>query len=281
MEAEEIKNLTTLLEQRTMKLMERESELADKFEELESQKEELTAAVEELIHKNADLNERNQELDQLLYRASHDLRSPITSMFGLLNLMKAESIPDSLQNYCQHFELMMRQMNSVVNSLTLLGQSTREDNEISSVDVKKIVTEEIGQLDDLPNIQLIDFKTSFKGNVTVQADETLFRILLKCLLSNAVIFREKQKGYVNIRTAAKESELVLEVEDDGEEISSEVASKMFDMFYRGSEKSIGQGMGLFLVKKIVSRVRGSLNWEAQAGKKIFTISIPLAPARVS
>ena len=92
MEPEEINKLTALLDDRTMKLMERESELADKFEELEAQKEELTAAVEELMHTNKELTERNLELDAILYRSSHDLKSPLTSVFGILHLLKSEQI---------------------------------------------------------------------------------------------------------------------------------------------------------------------------------------------
>lgn len=281
MEGEEIKNLTTLLEERTMKLMERESELADKFEELESQKEELTAAVEELIHKNTDLNERNQELDQLLYRASHDLRSPITSMFGVLNLLKSDSIPESIKDYCQHFERMMHQMNGVVNSLSLLGQSTKESIEPSEVDIRNIVEEEINQLLSLPNASTIEFRKYFSGNEKVHTDEVLLRVLLKCLLSNAIIFREKKAGYVAVRIVITDSELSLEVMDDGEAISAQVAEKMFDMFYRGSERSIGQGMGLYIVKKIVSRLHGSVNWETRRDMKAFMVSIPLVPVRAS
>src|SRR6478609_5475811 len=239
--------------------MERESELADKFEELESQKEELTAAVEELIQKNTDLNERNQELDQLLYRASHDLRSPITSMFGVLNLLKSDSIPESIKDYCLHFERMMHQMNGVVNSLSLLGQSTKESIESSEVNIKSVVVDEINLLSSLPNASSIQFRKHFSGNEKIYADEVLLRVLLKCLLSNAVIFREKGVGYVDVGIVTTDSKLSLEVQDDGEPISAQVAEKMFDMFYRGSEKSIGQGMGLYMVRKIVSRLQGNVH----------------------
>ncbi len=281
MKDEEIKNLTALLEERTMKLMERESELADKFEELESQKEELTAAVEELIHKNTDLNERNQELDQLLYRASHDLRSPITSMFGILHLLKSDAISESIKDYCQHFERMMHQMNGVVNSLSLLGQSTKETIEISEVDIKPIVEEEISQLSNLPNAPTIKFRKYFSGNGKVHTDEVLLRVLLRCLLSNAITFRERKTGCVEVHIVTLDSKLSLEVIDDGEAISPQVAEKMFDMFYRGSERSIGQGMGLYIVKKIVSRLQGSVNWETRKDKKAFMVSIPLVPVLAS
>ena len=281
MEEEDRKRLATMLEERTMKLMERESELADKFEELESQKEELTAAVEELFQKNKQLTEKNQELDQILYRASHDLRTPITSMFGILNLLKAESIPENLRDYYYHFDQMISQMNSVVNTLTLLGQSTMEEMRIKDIDILCLLDAEVSKLSNLPNFDLIDFKKSLQGNKVIQTDEVLLSILIQSLLSNAIIFREPVKGSIEISVNVSVHLLLFEVKDDGEGISKEIASKIFQMFYRGSEKSTGQGMGLYLVKKIVERFNGAIDWESTGGYTTFRVSIPLAPAPVS
>ncbi len=281
MKEEDIKKLTALLDERTMKLMERESELADKFEELEAQKEELTAAVEELISKNKELTDRNQELDQILYRASHDLRTPVTSMFGVLNLLKADAIPESVKEYCNHFERMMYQMSSVVNTLDLLGKSTLDEVKIKSVAVGPLIEEEIQQLSYLQNFKLIDFRKFVTTADYVNTDELLFRILVRSLLSNAIIFREPREGFVEINASVMSGELQLSVTDDGEGISQSIAPKIFDMFYRGSERSVGQGMGLYLVSKIVWRLHGKLNWESKDGLTIFRISIPVALAQAS
>jgi Bacteriophytochrome (light-regulated signal transduction histidine kinase) len=114
--------------------------------------------VEELISKNKELTDRNQELDQILYRASHDLRTPVTSMFGILNLLKADSIPESVQEYCNHFERMMHQMNGVVNTLDLLGKSTLDEVKIKPLCVKTVIDEEIHHLRYLQNFKFIEFK---------------------------------------------------------------------------------------------------------------------------
>jgi signal transduction histidine kinase len=276
LEANDIKKLTALLDERTMKLMERESELADQFEELEAQKEELTAAVEKLIDKNKELLERNQELDQILYRASHDLKSPITSMFGVLNLLKSESIPEGFQDYYNHFELMMHQMNGVVNTLDLLGKSTLDEIKIKVVNLKELVERETNQLKYLSNFKWIDFEISFDGPLEIKTDELLVSILLRSLLSNAIVFREPKKGFIKVIMISTIDELQIEVENDGEGISELIAPKIFEMFYRGSERSIGQGMGLYLVKKIVGRLQGQVAWESTSSSTTFKVLIPLA-----
>lgn len=270
-----------MLNERTMKLMERESELADRFEELEAQKEELTAAVEELIEKNKLLAERNQELDQILYRASHDLGSPVASMVGVLNLLQLESVPPNFKTYCDHFEESITQMQAVVKTLILLGQATSESVSSVDCDVHHMVEDEINQLSYLGNFNQVEFKKSFSGNAHVYADESLLRIILKCVLANAVIFRNPGKGYVGVDVDVKPDQLHLRIADDGEGISAEKGNRIFDMFYRGSEKSVGLGMGLYMVRKIVDRLRGSLMWQSGDGQTVFTISIPLTPAPVS
>ena len=269
------------MNERTMKLMERESELADRFEELEAQKEELTAAVEELIDKNKLLAERNRELDQILYRASHDLGSPVASMVGVLSLLQLETVPENFKPYCEHFEKAIHQMQAVVKTLILLGQATSESFNPSVFQIQDIVEEEINQLNYLGNFSQLEFKKSFTGEGRLYADESQLRIILKCVLANAVIFRNTGKGFVYVDVEVHPDQLNLRITDDGEGISAETGKKIFDMFYRGSEKSVGMGMGLYMVRKIVDRLRGSLMWQSGNGQTVFTISIPVTAAPVS
>lgn len=280
MKKDEIKNLTKLLDERTMKLMERESEMADQFEELEAQKEELTAAVEELVEKNKQLTERNQELDQILYRASHDLRSPVTSMVGVLNLLRLDEVPDKFKEYCNYFEKSIQQMQAVVNTLTLLGQSAADAIQRSTFDIRQVVQDEIDQLNYLGNFNLMTFQKSVEGNPMIYTDETLFRIVIKSLLSNAIIFRKPGKGSVKIHIYTQPAALILKVTDDGDGISPATGERIFEMFYRGSEKSVGLGMGLYLVQKIIKRLHGTVLWKSVDQETVFTVSIPLTPAPV-
>lgn len=274
---EEIRKLSALLDERTMRLMERESELADQFEEIEAQKEELTAAVEQLMSKNKDLLERNQELDQILYRSSHDLKSPLTSMFGLLAIMQAEELPEHMRNYCTHFERQLHQMNSVINTLTLLGKSVLDEIKLTEVKLTLLVEEEIQHLQYLEKFRQIRFNKFFSGTDRVYTDNLLIRIIVRCLVSNGIIFRDNEPGIVDVHVEATVNELIIKVTDDGEGIDSSIAPRIWDMFYRGSEKSKGQGMGLYLVKKIVERLRGDVRYYRTSHLTVFEISVPLVP----
>ncbi len=277
MKEEEIKALLALLDERTERLMERESELADKFEELGAQKEELAAALERLIKNNEDLNIRNQELDLILYRSSHDLKAPLSSMFGLLNLLKAQASNTEIQTLSVHFEQQLRQMNNVINTLILLGESVLGEVKITEVNLIEALEEEIEQLQYLPNFKNVRIEKTLSNCESVITDNLLIRILIRCLVSNALIFRGPQDGLIEVDIEAEGNRLLLSVKDDGDGIDKEVEPRIWDMFYRGSERSHGHGMGLYIVKRIVQRLEGDVKYYRENLKTVFEVSIPLYP----
>ena len=282
MEHDEIRRLSELLDQRTMALMERESDLADRMEEIESQKEELTAAVEELARQNLklettleELTERNRELDQILYRASHDLRSPITSIVGILNLLEYEPLTPALERYVTHIRDKSSQMDEVLKSLSILAKTISNDIHFSSVNLDQLVRICIGDLKFATNFSNVVIRTQIDSSQEVTTDRLLVSIVIKNLLSNALTFRDPTRdGLVLIKTSGSQTYFQIEVEDDGEGIPESVQNKIFDMFYRGSERSTGSGLGLYIVRKVMSRLNGSIEFSCARGVTNFKIVLP-------
>lgn len=282
MEHDEIKRLSELLDQRTMALMERESDLADRMEEIEAQKEELTAAVEELERQNEklevaleELKERNRELDQILYRASHDLRSPITSIVGILNLLEYEPLTPILEGYFRHIRDKSVQMDELLKSLSILAKTISNDVHFSVVNLDQLVRTCIGDLKFSTNFSTVVIRTETDPQQEVVTDRLLVSIVVKNLLSNALTFRDPgQEGSVVIRAAISPGGFHIEVEDDGEGIADSVRNHVFDMFYRGSERSTGSGLGLYIVKKVMNHLKGSIDFSSSAGITTFKATFP-------
>ena len=281
---EDINRLSALLDARTMALMERESDLADRMEEIEAQKEELTAAVDELHAKNkvlesalAELKERNQELDQILYRASHDLRSPITSIIGILNLLTREPLTPALQECFRHIRDQSAHMDELLKSLSTLSKTISNDIHYTRVNLEDLVRSCLKDLQYLPDFSSVAIRSEMRGLPEVNTDKLLLSILIKNLVTNALMFRHPTRaGWVLIRLTGLDSYLEMEVIDNGEGIPDVVKDRVFDMFYRGSERSTGSGLGLYIVRKIVDQLRGHIQFTSDEGLTRFKVVLPQA-----
>lgn len=281
MENDERKKLISLLDERNQLLLDRERDLADRSEELAAQKEELTAAIEEVIEKNAFLSEtldklkqRNQELDQILYRASHDLKTPVTSIVGLLELLKGENLTESQSLICDHISQKTSQMMSLLESLTMLAQAAFDSIQTKPVNIREAISTAIAQSKHHPNFYRATIANDVPEGLSYNGDELKLKIVLRCLLDNALTF--SNQGPITIRMSGRldKDNLSIAVEDDGDGIDHTVKEKIFEMFYRGSERSQGAGLGLYIVKSIVDRLNGSVSLESVKGKTIFTIALP-------
>jgi signal transduction histidine kinase len=283
-EDKEIERLSALLDHRTMTLMERESDLADRKEEIEAQKEELTAAVEELDNKNKilekaleELKERNQELDQILYRASHDLRSPITSIMGILSVLQHEPLSEIQQKCFEHIRDKASQMDEVLKSLSTLAKTISSDIHFSTVNLDAGIRSCINDLQYLPGFSSVVIRTEMHGRDYVITDKLLVCIIVKNLVANSLTFRDPAKdGLIVIQSTALDSYFEIEISDDGEGIADAIKDKVFNMFYRGSERSIGSGLGLYIVKKIVDQLKGNIEFTSKKGLTRFKVILPYA-----
>ena len=281
---EDIKRLSALLDERTIALMERESDLADRMEEIDAQKEEFTAAVDELEGRNKmlesaleELRERNLELDQILYRASHDLRSPITSIVGILNLLEREPL-GIIQKQCyEHIREQSSQMDVLLKSLSSLSKTISNDIHFSKINLDLSIRSCLNDLRYLPNFPAVVIRTETDGKLGVITDNLLVCIVIKNLVANALTFRDPEKdGWIFIRSVGFDSYFEIEITDNGEGVSDSIKHQIFDMFYRGSERSTGPGLGLYIVRKIIDQLNGHIQFTSTNGITRFKVVLPQA-----
>lgn len=282
MENSDLQDLISALQLKNRQLEEREGDLSDQKEEFQAQKEELTAAIEELVSKNNSLAEtlqqlqkRNEELDQILYRASHDLKTPVSSLEGLLDLMRSENLTPSQTNLHTYMNQKVSQMNDVLKSLTMFAEASFEKIEVKEVALKKVAEEVLRDLSYLPNYGNVNIEIEYNTLQHVQTDELVLYNILKCLISNSITYRDPVKeGKVWVNFSKSSEHLHIEVTDDGEGISTGISDSVFDMFFRGSEQSLGQGLGLYIVKSVVDRMKGNVQWISNSGKTTFHVTLP-------
>lgn len=262
-------------------LNQKEADLADRNEELEAQHEELSAAVEALVEKNqylentlAELHIRNKEIDQIVYRTSHDLKTPITSLEGLFNLIEKESKED-LSNYL----LMARNATSDMKSL--LGMLVRYSNNIVSeqqegeIDFGQLWNETEEELSHVSGFDEVKILVRKRINEKFYGDALRIKSTLYNLVKNAIDFRKGSMARIEVKFTTEDDRLRVTVSDNGIGIPLDIQSKVFDMFYRGTSASRGSGLGLYLSKRNIELMGGNINivsTEAVGTTVSFTIS---------
>lgn len=122
-------------------------------------------------------------------------------------------------------------------------------------------------LEFLDTSRRIHFIADIDDSLEIESDREQWRMVLNNLISNAVKYLDphKQPPTIRVKAYLQEDQFVMMVEDNGQGIRQEHLQRVFDMFYRANEGSDGTGLGLFLVRKMVERLRGTLHLRSEFG----------------
>lgn len=232
--------------------------------------------IEERIKVEKELKIRNDELDNFVYKVSHDLRAPLSSILGLTNLASLEQNEDDLKEYIYLIENRVKQLDTFINDVLSHSKNLKMELQISKIDFKEIVDEAYSELNYLPNAERILRKFSVDG-AEFKSDYWRIKELFRNLISNAIKYADitKDCSFVAIDILISKDHANVRVEDNGIGIGEEAQSQIFDMFYRATNKAEGSGIGLYIVKNAVEKLGGTVQLESTLDKgTIFDIILP-------
>lgn len=227
--------------------------------------------------KNQSLTDTNLELDRFVYSASHDLRAPITSLKGLLKVIKDEDELSVIREYHAHMETSLNQQDEFIKEIINYSRNKRTDLNVEVFSITKLIEASIRQHAFMLDNEKIDFRVeSYAGDIC--SDSLRLTIILNNLLSNAVKFRDESKPehIIIIRCAIEKNNLKLEVQDNGIGIQEKYMPKIFDMFFVTLHSKRGSGLGLYITRETLTKLGGTVSVVSEAGVgSCFAVSIPL------
>ncbi len=239
---------------------------------LENIVEDRTASIRKI---NEELTKANNELDLFIYRASHDLKGPISRLLGLTLLAKMDNQDNELKEYIDIIQKGAIDMNKVLNKLNNIHFINREKIEYEEINLAELVEECKSSLANYMDLKDLSLKLTLEPGIKLISDKKLLTIIFENIIENAIIFRKFKKIHVDIIVTSSDEYLNFSIEDQGVGLSQEIKDKMFDMFYRGSTRSKGNGLGLYLVKRSINKLRGKISVESEQGiYTCITVSIP-------
>lgn len=216
--------------------------------------------------RNKELVKLNKELDSFAYSVSHDLKAPLTSIQGLLNIARLEKGENALEYY-DKIENSVDKLDQFIKDIIDYSKNARADIKKEPVKVLSVVNGMLEGLSYLSDKKKIRSELDIKSGLEVETDKTRFVFILNNLLTNAFRYAdlEKEDPFVKVSAHKEGDKLVLIITDNGQGIKKEHQRKVFEMFYRANEGSSGSGLGLYIVKESVNRLKGKLKLESEYG----------------
>lgn len=237
-------------------------------------------AAAELREQNDALTKSNRELDTLIYHVAHDLRSPLSSLQGLIELMRAEKDPEQLQRYIDLQEKTIHKLDQFIQEVMHLNQNRFKELDVQEVDLEGIYWNIVDQCRYLPGSANIDFQVTIEGDHALCADACRLSMVLTNLISNGIRYHDpsKPKPFLHLRAHIGPKVATLLLQDNGIGIAEEHLDHIFEMFYRASTRGKGSGIGLYIVKETLSRIGGSIQVSSRVGEgTTFKVEIPNHP----
>ena len=236
-------------------------------EELTHQNFQLAAQEEELKNTLHQLSERNFELDQLMYKTSHDLRSPLTSIMGLLNLANLDTDPTNTRLYLDKIKDRINKLDDFINSMLNYARVNRVELEMIPIDLEEIAKNSIKELEYLENFNKVKIVLSVKtNNLVFKTDKLRINIIFSNIISNAYkYYNPARDSFLKIKIEVGVSETTIEFRDNGIGIKPEHINKIFNMFYRATDRSQGSGLGMYIVKQAVEKLNGTISLKSEYG----------------
>lgn len=232
-----------------------------------------------LEHANIELSKINSELDRFVYSVSHQLRSPLTSILGLINLARLkEDLDPEVSSYLAYIEKSIKRLDEAVHEINHYFQNARQEIHSVLIDFDTLlpaVLESLTYIDPERNVAVTVENDG--QNVPFYGDPYRIKFILQNLLSNALKFHQKyeENPFVKVHITTTHKELLLEIQDNGIGIAPEHLPHIFNMFYRGSEAYAGAGLGLYIVKETISKLKGSVSVSSVHGSgSLFKVTLP-------
>lgn len=203
----------------------------------------------------------NHELDNFVYSVSHDLRSPLMSVRGLIMLIKERPIGDKVA--MDYLEMANRSINSLDDTIREIldySRNSRLETQSESFDVVPLLHQIFSDLQYVSE-EVFSFHVEPSDNTLVHTDKSRLNTVLRNVIGNAVKYRKTDidNPFVRVRFERDIKGIAFIIEDNGEGIPADKIDRVYDMFYRGSNTGQGTGLGLYICREIMDKLGGQIS----------------------
>lgn len=223
----------------------------------------------------------NAELEEFSYRTSHDLRSPIASSLGLIgivnDMIRQGATVTELKPVLDRIEQSFGKLDHLIQNIILLTRTKIMDEPATPIPVADAVRNTLESLRHTEGGRLTTVHTDIPQTLVLHTKASRFQIVLDNLLSNAFKYHDPKEPVpeVAIRASSTNGHFILSVSDNGLGISPQDEPHLFEMFKRfHPHHAQGSGLGLYILRKSVDRLGGTVAFRRREKGSMFTVRLP-------
>ncbi|MDL5050207.1 PAS domain-containing sensor histidine kinase [Oscillatoria amoena NRMC-F 0135] len=225
----------------------------------------------------------NKQLDQVIFKTTHDLRAPLMSAMGLVDLAVKAPV-EQKDEYLELIRKSLFKLNGFIDEMNHFFRTEKMAVQREQVSLRELIAEELENQKNLYRAERLVIETAVEEKDIFYSDLIRIKTILTNLVTNAIKYADvtKEKSIIRIRATADNNQCELIVEDNGIGIGEEYQGKIFDLFFRATTQSHGTGLGLFILKDTVERLNGTIEMKSKLGVGTrFKICIPNQVAAIA
>ncbi|HTD41029.1 MAG TPA: HAMP domain-containing sensor histidine kinase, partial [Mucilaginibacter sp.] len=238
----------------------------------------LSNSKKKIIEQNESLQLINAGLDKFVFNVTHDLRSPLASIMGLINLMDDESDLVKIKAYTLMIKGSLEKQDRFINEMLTFIKSKHTGVSKTECSLNNIVDNVIEQNSYHNGGDRVHFYKELELT-HIQSDALKLQVILNNLVSNSIKYSDAKKPeqWVKVKSYRADEEMVIEVEDNGLGIRLKDQDRIFDKFYMSGDNKKSSGIGLYLVKDAVTQLNGKIEVRSEPGVcSKFRVIIPFS-----
>lgn len=225
------------------------------------------SAEEKLQRTNSELSKRNTELDNFVYSVSHDLRAPIASVLGLINLARHDKDNKMKEMYLEMINNSALQQDHFIKEILDQSRNSRLDLKREEILFEPLIEETFNQLKFATSTgKSVERVISIKQDKPFYSDRWRLKVILNNIISNAIRYRNGKDPVIKVNVEILDQMANLSIEDNGKGIEKEHLPNIYKMFYRATDDGAGSGLGLYIVKEAIDKLNGNISIESEVGK---------------
>ncbi|WP_423147109.1 hybrid sensor histidine kinase/response regulator [Rubrolithibacter danxiaensis] len=227
--------------------------------------------------KNKELQKAYDELDKFAYSVTHDIRRPLVSILGAIELAQHINEMTEIREMLSLMEESVKNLDSFIQSIHDYYNINRGELQIALIDFNELIKELQETYRITAKMSNIAYNTHFSQQEPFRSDKMSLKIIMNNLLSNAFKYQRKNNPdkMVELNIKIANGFATISVRDNGIGIHESHIGEIFNLFFRATSEEVGSGFGLYTVKDALLKLNGEVKVQSVLGEgSIFTVTIP-------